>query len=223
MCRSPLERGLLALKSMAATEIALEGASTKSARTRARILDASARMLSERGYAETSLAAIADAAGLKVGSLYYYFDSKDELIYEVFRLGLTRSFEQVRDAVSAAGPGASPTQRLRVAIQAHLASLHTQGHYSIAGLRIVEQAPEVIRRRQYANQRAYGEFWHELLADAQGAGVIDPAADLITVRFLLFGAMNSSIDWPRPVRRNADQVADAIIRLTGFQLARAGS
>jgi AcrR family transcriptional regulator len=208
---------------MAAAERGLDRPPTKSAQTRARILDATARLLSDRGYTGTSLAAIAEASRLKVGSLYYYFDSKDELIYEVFRLGTTRSLEHVRQAVSQLGPTADACLRLRVAINAHLESLHTQGPYSSAGLRIVEQSPETIRRRQYVNQRAYGEFWQQLLEDAQRAGVIDPAADLVTVRLLLFGAMNSSIDWPRPARRTAAEVTEAIARLIGLRSAAEAS
>jgi AcrR family transcriptional regulator len=46
---------------------------------RARILDATLDLLAERGYAGTSIAAVAEAAGISVGNLYRYFASKDEL------------------------------------------------------------------------------------------------------------------------------------------------
>jgi TetR/AcrR family transcriptional regulator, cholesterol catabolism regulator len=201
------------LKDYVADPAAVAHASNKFGRTRTRILDATARLLSEGGYAATSVSGIAAAAQLKAGSLYYYFDSKDELIYEVLRLGTARSFDHVRHALAGLEPGAGAALRLRVAMQAHLESLDSQGHYSIAGLRILEQAPETIRRRQYANQRAYGEFWHELLSAAQGTGVIDADLDPVTVRLVVFGAMNSVIDWPRPVRKRAEEVAETMLRL----------
>jgi TetR/AcrR family transcriptional regulator, cholesterol catabolism regulator len=188
-------------------------APNKFGRTRTRILDATARLLSESGYAATSVSAIAEQAQLKAGSLYYYFDSKDELIYEVLRLGTARTFDHVRHALAKPGPGAGAALRLRVAMQAHLESLDSQGHYSIAGLRVLEEAPEAVRRRQYANQRAYGEFWHTLFEDAQRDGAIDPELDLVTVRLIVFGAMNSVIDWPRPVRKPAPEVAATLLRL----------
>lgn len=44
------------------------------------ILDAAARVLVERGYAATTTNAVAEVAGVSVGSLYQYFPNKDSLI-----------------------------------------------------------------------------------------------------------------------------------------------
>ena len=44
------------------------------------ILDATAHILLERGFAQTSTNAVAERAGVSVGSLYQYFSNKDELI-----------------------------------------------------------------------------------------------------------------------------------------------
>lgn len=188
-------------------------AGRKSAATRARILDQAARLLSERGYAQTTLGDIAAAAGLKAGSLYYHFESKEDLVYEVFRLGVMRAFDHVSEAVAMLGEDASPSAQLRAAIRAHIESLHGQGYYASAGLRIVDQAPPVIQHRQYANQRRYGEYWDLLLGRAQAAGLIAPGADLLTVRLLLFGMMNSTMEWPKPACRSVDQLTGTICRL----------
>jgi len=44
------------------------------------ILDAAARVLVQRGYAATTTNAVAEVAGVSVGSLYQYFPNKDSLI-----------------------------------------------------------------------------------------------------------------------------------------------
>ena len=52
----------------------------KGEQTRERILDAALDLFRTRGYAETTMRQIADAAGVAVGNAYYYFASKDQLI-----------------------------------------------------------------------------------------------------------------------------------------------
>ena len=42
------------------------------------------RLFRERGYAQTTMRAIAQEAGVAVGNAYYYFGSKDHLIQEFY-------------------------------------------------------------------------------------------------------------------------------------------
>jgi AcrR family transcriptional regulator len=56
---------------------------------RERILDATSRVVAERGVAATRMSTIAQAAGCAEGSIYRYFEGKQELLYEVLRLRLT--------------------------------------------------------------------------------------------------------------------------------------
>ncbi len=52
----------------------------KGEQTRAQILEAALDLFRERGYEETTMRAIAEAAGVAVGNAYYYFESKEHLI-----------------------------------------------------------------------------------------------------------------------------------------------
>ncbi len=51
--------------------------------TRERIIDAAMVLFLERGFAATGIAAILQAAGVRSGSLYYFFKSKEELLLAV--------------------------------------------------------------------------------------------------------------------------------------------
>jgi len=66
----------------AATRAAIPytGKTDKAERTRARILDTALAMVRERGYDRATMRAIAEEAGLSLGSAYYYFPSKEHLI-----------------------------------------------------------------------------------------------------------------------------------------------
>ncbi len=56
------------------------GKTDKAERTRARILGAALRLVREDGYQGATMRSIAGAAGVSLGSAYYYFPSKEHLI-----------------------------------------------------------------------------------------------------------------------------------------------
>lgn len=53
---------------------------SKGEQTRRRIVEAAMKLFEERGYASTTMRAVADEAGVSLGNAYYYFSSKDHLI-----------------------------------------------------------------------------------------------------------------------------------------------
>jgi AcrR family transcriptional regulator len=69
--------------------------------TRDRIVEAALRLFAERGTTAVSMRELADAAGVTVPGLYYHFDSKAELISEVYR---ARGFGQTPDEIELPDP-----------------------------------------------------------------------------------------------------------------------
>ncbi|MGD1170105.1 TetR/AcrR family transcriptional regulator [Mycobacterium seoulense] len=184
----------------------------KSARTRARILDSAARVFSQNGYAGTRLTDIAEAAEVKQGSLYYYFDSKDTLVAEMLRVGLEKTHEHVVSAVEALGPEASATARLGAAIHAHAEAVIEAVDYTAANARILGQLPDELRKRHIrVDQRPYGKLWDGLLSDARDAGEIRDDLDLQTLRLLIMGSLNWTVEWPDRAKRSPEKVADLLI------------
>ena len=57
--------------------------SGRAAKTRGKLLDATAELLAERGYSRLSTAAVAERAGVAHGTFYVHFSSKEELADEV--------------------------------------------------------------------------------------------------------------------------------------------
>ena len=89
---------------------------------RLQILDAAAQLLAERGFAQTSVEDVIQAAGLSGKShFYHYFRSKDELGYQV----LERQFERfaARGLAVLREPMIDPKDRLRLFVDA-IVALH---------------------------------------------------------------------------------------------------
>jgi AcrR family transcriptional regulator len=71
----------------------------KGEQTRERILDAALELFRTRGYAETTMRQIADAAGVAVGNAYYYYASKDALILAFYERNHTDHLALLGDAL----------------------------------------------------------------------------------------------------------------------------
>ena len=56
------------------------GKTAKGEQTRALILETALELFRERGYEETTMRAVAERAGVALGSAYYYFSGKEQLI-----------------------------------------------------------------------------------------------------------------------------------------------
>ena len=170
----------------------------KGVATRARILDSAALTFRNKGYAGTRLSDVAAAANTQVGSLYYHFPSREELVEEVLRVGQERTSGFVRRRVAALPEDASALDRLREAISAHLDAVLEIGDYTAATIRIIGQVPDEIRVRRIHEQREYGEFWRSLVDNTQASGQFRTDLNSSALRMLLLGAINSVPDWFRP-------------------------
>jgi AcrR family transcriptional regulator len=66
----------------------------RKAKTRAAIIAAASRLFHERGYEETSIQHIAELADTGVGTLYGYFESKDDILREVLQTERDEALER---------------------------------------------------------------------------------------------------------------------------------
>lgn len=180
---------------------------SKSEATRLRILDAAARVFARRGYTDTRLSDIADEAGTFAGSIYYYFASREELVEEVLRLGVTGVFDAVRDKVEALPADASFRQRLATAIETHLSFTLAENDFATANQRLFAQVPHDIRQRHIHVHRAYGGYWRRLLEGARRAGEIRRDVDLSVLRLQILGAVNWTMEWYQPGKRTIEEIA----------------
>jgi TetR/AcrR family fatty acid metabolism transcriptional regulator len=84
---------------------------------RERILDAAVAEIARRGYYQTTVAMIARRAGVADGTIYLYFENKDELLLSIFDRAMSRFIEEGRRQL----PGdADAEEKLRRIVALHL-------------------------------------------------------------------------------------------------------
>ncbi|WP_064444726.1 TetR/AcrR family transcriptional regulator [Rhodococcus sp. YH3-3] len=188
---------------------------SKSARTRTRILDAAAHILSIKGYSGTRLTDVADHAELQAPAIYYYFPSREDLIEEVMWVGIADMREHLRSTLDKVDSDKTPMDRIMIAVEAHLRHELEISDYTTASIRNAGQLPENMRERQKAEEAKYGEIWRKLFKDALDEGEIRPDIDIRVARMLVMGALNWAAEWWNPRRGSLDvvvQTAQSIVR-----------
>ena len=179
---------------------------------RQRILDEAAHLFLTSGDAETTLRKIAPAVGMKAGSIYHHFSSKDEILEAILVRGIevmVASFHEAKDATA----GSAAFDRIAAHIRAHLGSLFEHGPYTAAHVTTWHTAPSEIRERIVPVRDGYEALWTDMLSEMTDAGDIITGESVGMTRLILFGSMNSSIEWFDPAGESSvDWLAEAITR-----------
>jgi len=174
--------------------------------TRRQILNAAAKLLRQNGYASTSLRDIAAATGMKAGSLYYHFASKEELAETVMAEGIDLVRAAVKKALAGRPSDSDPLEDIEIALRAHLHALHESGDYASANIRCFNHVPDEMKQRLRKVRERYNADWRKLIVRARAAGCLDPSVDDEALRYGLFGVMNWTLEWLRPGGPLPDQL-----------------
>lgn len=182
--------------------------STRRALKREAILDATAAQLAEGGLSATTLDRVGERVGLSKAALYYYVDSRDELL----ALLLDRLLAGIRtEAAERAADDAGPLDRLRAFLRSHIeqAALLPEGQLIVSNVDALAAAPETA-----ASLHAHGLDARALVDEAIAAGELRSIDPLIATT-VLFGAGNTLCrtydpDGERPL----DEMIDATLDLT---------
>lgn len=160
---------------------------------RNRILEVAIESFNEQGYEATSVSDLASRLGLTKSALYHHFASKEALLALALDRALD-SLEEVLDHESARDGSAS--DRLRHVIAAATDVLVNDLAAVTLLLRVRGNSPLEIaaleRRRRFDQQVT------RLVAEAQQEGDIRADVDAAVVARLIFGMINSVVEWYRP-------------------------
>jgi AcrR family transcriptional regulator len=178
--------------------------------TRAQILSCAARMFRTQGYAAVSLRNIAKGVGMTTGSLYYHFASKEEIVTEILDQGHRRVLAEVQKSVNTLGQDASGRVVLKTAILRHIQCLLGEDSFPSANIRIFAHVPAEIRMASLRFRHEYEIYWMRLLTKyvtpRKGEKELNPSV----LAFLLFGAMNWTLEWYKPGRHDIEDVAETL-------------
>ncbi len=162
---------------------------------RQRVLEAAAWLFHRQGYRETTLRDIATASAMKAGSIYYHFDSKEQLLAAVLETGIERITADFVEAARAMPVDVAPRERLRRHVLAHLEALFIHGPFTTSHVTVFKNAPNAVRALAIPSRDAYEARWAELFDRFATEAVLKPGVDLALQRVLLLSTANATLDW----------------------------
>lgn len=182
---------------------------------REQIFEAGARLFAERGYGRTSLEEVAAELGVTRPALYYYYRSKEDLLYEITSFVMDRVMADLREVTGRPCP---PLEKLRDLVGRYVRFFASHPHELTLMSTEVDSLGEERRRLIQERQREYlagvREIVRALLARHPGSPLDETAA-----AFWLLGGMNWIYTWYDPAGRiTPDDLADHFIRLFCFGL-----
>jgi TetR/AcrR family transcriptional regulator, cholesterol catabolism regulator len=155
------------------------------------ILRTSAAIFADKGYHQASIRDIARATKVSLSGLYYYFESKEELLFLIqdHAFGtLLQNLEQLLDGVE------DPVRKIRLLIENHLRFFIA----NMAEMKVLSHEADALtgdyRRRVNQKKRRLGEIAADVLREIRP----DAEIDIRVATFSLFGMMNWLYNWYRP-------------------------
>jgi AcrR family transcriptional regulator len=171
------------------------------------ILDVAVAAFNQFGYDATSMGVLADRLGLSKSAIYHHFASKDEILERALDEALS-GLEGVLDEADAARLRAA--DRLDQVLRGAVHVLVDRLPYVTLLLRV--RGNTDVERNALARRRAFDKRVTALVTEARDEGSLRSDIDVRVVERLLFGMINSIVEWYRPGgKEDADRLADDVI------------
>ncbi|MEV5873773.1 TetR/AcrR family transcriptional regulator [Streptomyces sp. NPDC052101] len=181
------------------------------------LLSVAVRVFNDRGYDGTSMEHLSKAAGISKSSIYHHVSGKEELLRRAVSRALDGLFAILDEEHARVG---RPVDQLEHVVRRMVEVLIRELPYVTLLLRVrgnTETERWALERRRDFDHRVA-----ELLKAAAADGDVRGDVEVRLATRLVFGMINSIVEWYRPDSRGAGEreVADAVVRLVFAGLRR---
>ena len=185
---------------------------TQPSKRRDELLKIAAELFATKGFKNTTVRDIADAAGILSGSLYHHFDSKESMVDELLDTFQQELFAEYDEILAG---DRSPRAKLDAVVRASFAAI--DGHHSEVAI-FQNDASYLVgfERIGYLADRndRFHKLWTGLLQEAVDAGELRADLDIELVYRFLRDTVWVAVTWYRPGGAlSADEVASQYLSI----------
>jgi len=177
----------------------------KGAQAKARIISEAETLFNRQGFDGASMRDIAGAAELQPASVYYYFKSKEELLWAVWEKGGIELLDRVKNSIA---DKTDPWQRMETACVAHTSGLLDWRRANQALFVMPPwHYPESIKDRVIALRDEYEKIFVGLIDDLP----LRRGIDRRYLRLAIIGALSWSLFWFKKERDTPATIAKQML------------
>ncbi|RSM89554.1 TetR/AcrR family transcriptional regulator [Kibdelosporangium aridum] len=174
------------------------------------LLAVAVKLFNERGYEATSMEELSRKLGITKSAIYYHVASKDELLRLAVDRALDGLFAVADEAMTIEGPS---IDRLEFLVRGSINVLVERLPFVTLLLRV--RGNTKVERAALTRRREFDQLVTELVKQAEAEGDVRPDIDPSVTARLLFGTVNSLIEWYRPRGGlGSAELADAVCAIT---------
>jgi len=185
----------------------------KSDATRLRVLEVTSDLFRRNGYQATSMRDIANAVGMKSGSLYYYYDSKEKLLAAILTDRIDANLATLRHAIATLPDRATAREKFDVAVAVAVQIISEAGDMAVASAQTLAHLQEPEYSKQSRARQEYNQFWRDLIEEGKRKGEIRDDVPDAVASMVIVGALTFVAEWYDPKRSTTDEIGAIFSRM----------
>lgn len=159
------------------------------------VVEGAMRVFSRKGYRNASVQDVADEVGLLKGSLYYYINTKEDLLFSVFELAHAGGVEIVEEVQALDAP---PLTKLHAYLERFVRYYLLNPEQARLYFREAKSLNEAHYEEVLTQRRMYDDFVTGLIREAQARGDVSGEWQPKYCAYFILGAINGLTDWYDP-------------------------
>ena len=154
------------------------------------IIDAAIRVIAENGYHNAQVSKIAREAKVADGTIYLYFENKDDMLISLFNEKMGAFIETVREAIARVD---SAPDQLRELMRLHFAHLENNPKMAIVTQIELRQSNRKVRKGIAETLKKYMDVIDDIIRSGIEQGIFRPDVDVRVARRMIFGTLDETV------------------------------
>lgn len=151
------------------------------------IIDAAVRVIAKQGYYSAQVSKIAKEAKVADGTIYLYFENKDDILISLFNEKMGQFVETNRKRIAEA---ATIEQKLYVLVHTHLSQLALDQEFAKVTQIELRQANQEINEGIGTVMKQYFNLIEEVIVEGMEQGIFRPDIEVRVARKMIFGTLD---------------------------------